>query len=55
MMVEHGITVDHATIHRWTVHDAPLPLERVDQRERAICRIAQGAGQSRSRSGRATT
>jgi putative transposase len=36
--------VEHATIHRWTVHYAPLPLERVDQRERAICRIAQGAG-----------
>jgi transposase-like protein len=28
MMAERGITVDHATIHRWTVHYAPLFLER---------------------------
>ena len=28
MMAERGLTVDPATIHRWTVHDAPLLLER---------------------------
>ena len=27
MMAERGISVDHATIHRWTVHYAPQLLE----------------------------
>jgi transposase-like protein len=36
MMAERGISVDHATIHRWTVHYAPLLLERVNQRKRAV-------------------
>ncbi len=36
MMAERGITVDHATIHRWTVHYAPLLLERFNQRKRAV-------------------
>ncbi|PVE20153.1 IS6 family transposase, partial [Microvirga sp. KLBC 81] len=36
MMAERGISVDHATIHRWTVHYAPLLLERFDRRKRAV-------------------
>ena len=36
MMAERGITVDHATIHRWTVHYAPPLLERFNQRKRAV-------------------
>jgi putative transposase len=36
MMAERGISVDHATIHRWTVHYAPLLLERFNQRKRAV-------------------
>ena len=36
MMAERGITVDHATIHRWTVHYAPLLLERFNKRKRAV-------------------
>jgi transposase-like protein len=36
MMAERGITVDHATIHRWTVHYAPLLLERFNQRKRTV-------------------
>jgi transposase-like protein len=31
MMAERGISVDHATIHRWTVHYAPLLLERFNR------------------------
>jgi len=36
MMAERGITVDHATIHRWTVHYALLLLERFNQRKRPV-------------------
>ncbi|GEO16639.1 IS6 family transposase [Microvirga aerophila] len=36
MIAERGITVDHATIHRWTVHYAPLLLQRFNQRKRAV-------------------
>jgi hypothetical protein len=36
MMAERGISVDHATIHRWTVHFAPLLLERFNSRKRAV-------------------
>jgi transposase-like protein len=38
MMPERSITVDHATIHRWTVHYAPLLLECFNQRKRAVTR-----------------
>jgi transposase-like protein len=38
MMAERGISVDHATIHRWTVHHAPLLLERFNRRKRAVPR-----------------
>jgi transposase-like protein len=33
MMAERGISVDHATIHRWTVHIAPLLLEQFNRRK----------------------
>ncbi|QRM35703.1 IS6 family transposase [Microvirga sp. VF16] len=36
MMAERGISVDHATIHRWTVHYAPLLLERFNRHKRAV-------------------
>jgi transposase-like protein len=36
MMAERGVTVDHATIHRWTVHYAPLLLELFNRRKRAV-------------------
>ncbi len=36
MMAERGISVDHATIHRWTVHFAPLLLEQFNRRKRAV-------------------
>jgi putative transposase len=36
MMAERGISVDHATIHRWTVYYAPLLLEQFNQRKRAV-------------------
>ncbi|MGF9760143.1 IS6 family transposase [Microvirga sp. 0TCS3.31] len=36
MVAERGISVDHATIHRWTVHYAPLLLEQFNQRKRPV-------------------
>jgi transposase-like protein len=36
MMAERGSAVDHATIHRWTVHCAPLLLEQFNRRKRAV-------------------
>ena len=33
-----GSEVDHATIHRWTVHYAPLLPERLNLRMRAVGR-----------------
>jgi putative transposase len=36
MMEERGISVDHATIHRWTVHFAPLLLEQFNRRKRPV-------------------
>ncbi len=38
MMAERGISVDHATIHRWTVHYAPLLLQQFNRRERPVSR-----------------
>ncbi len=34
MMAERGISVDHTTIYRWTVHYAPLLLEQFNRRKR---------------------
>ncbi|NBJ13962.1 IS6 family transposase [Microvirga arsenatis] len=36
MMAERGVSVDHATIHRWTVRYAPELLERFNQRKRSV-------------------
>jgi putative transposase len=36
MMAERGISVDHATIHPWTVRYVPLLLERFNRRKRAV-------------------
>jgi putative transposase len=36
MMAERGISVDHAILHRWTIHDAPLLLERFNWRKRQV-------------------
>jgi putative transposase len=36
MMAERGISVDHATIHRWTVRYSPELLERFNRCKRAI-------------------
>ena len=38
MMAERGISVDHVTIHRWTIHYAPLLLEQFNRRKRAVRR-----------------
>jgi putative transposase len=38
MMAERGVVVDHATIHRWTIHYAPLLLEQFNRRKRAVSR-----------------
>ena len=35
-MAERGISVDHATVHRWTVYYAPLRLEQFHRRKRAV-------------------
>ena len=35
MMAERGISVDHATIHRWIVHYSPELLEQFNRRKRA--------------------
>jgi transposase-like protein len=36
IMAERGIAVDHATIHRWTVHYTPLLLEQFNRRKRPV-------------------
>ena len=36
MMAERGISIDHATIHRWVVRYAPELLERFNQRKRPV-------------------
>jgi putative transposase len=36
MMAERGIPVDHTTIHRWTIHYAPLLMERFNRRKRPV-------------------
>ena len=36
MMAERGISVAHATIHRWTIHYAPLLLEQFNRRKRPV-------------------
>ncbi len=36
MMAERGTSVDHATVHRWTIHYAPLLMERFNRRKRPV-------------------
>jgi hypothetical protein len=36
MMAQRGIAVDHATVHRWTIHSAPLLMERLNRRKKAV-------------------
>jgi putative transposase len=36
MVAERGISVDHTTIHRWTVHYAPLLLEQFNRCKRPV-------------------
>jgi transposase-like protein len=36
MMNERGVSVDHTTIHRWTVHYAPLLLEQFSRCKRRV-------------------
>jgi transposase-like protein len=36
MMAERGISVDHATIHRWTVRYSPELLEQFNKRKRTV-------------------
>ena len=36
MMAERGISVDHATIHRWTVRYSPDLLEQFNWRKRPV-------------------
>jgi transposase-like protein len=36
MMTERGISVDHATVHRWVVRYSPELLERFNIRKRAV-------------------
>jgi putative transposase len=36
MMAERGIFVDHATIHRWTIHYTPLLLKEFNMRKRPV-------------------
>jgi transposase-like protein len=38
MMAERGISVDHATIHRWTGNYAPQLLEQFNLRKRVVSR-----------------
>ncbi|MSP30470.1 MAG: IS6 family transposase, partial [Acetobacteraceae bacterium] len=36
MMAERGISVDHATVHRWVIQYAPMLLERFNLRNRSV-------------------
>ena len=38
VMAERGISVDHSTVHRWTIHYAPLLLEQFNRRKRPVTR-----------------
>jgi transposase-like protein len=36
VMAERGISVDHATVHRWVVRYSPELLKRFNRRKRAV-------------------
>jgi transposase-like protein len=38
MMAERGISVDHATVHRWVIPYSPELLERFNRRKRSVTR-----------------
>ncbi len=38
IMAERGISVDHATVHRWVEHYSPDLLERFNRRKRSVSR-----------------
>lgn len=38
MMAERGISVDHATVHRWVVRYWPELLARINLRKRSVMR-----------------
>ena len=38
MMAERGISIDHATVHRWVVRYSPELLQRFDLRKRSVSR-----------------
>src|SRR4051794_24876429 len=38
MMAERGISVDHATIHRWVIRYSPELLKRFNLRKRSVSR-----------------
>ncbi|MBD2749558.1 IS6 family transposase [Microvirga sp. BT688] len=38
MMAERGISVDHATVHRWVIRYSPELLKRFDVRKRSVSR-----------------
>ena len=38
MMAERGISIDHATVHRWVVRYAPEMLQRFNLRKRGVSR-----------------
>jgi transposase-like protein len=38
MMAERGISVDHATVHRWVIRYSPELLERFNRRKRSVSR-----------------
>ncbi len=38
MMAERGVSVDHATVHRWVLRYAPELLERFNLRKRSVSR-----------------
>ncbi len=38
MMAKRGISVDHATVHRWVVRNSPELLERFNLRKRSVSR-----------------
>jgi putative transposase len=38
MMAERGISVDHATVHRWVVHYSPELLKHFNRRKRSVSR-----------------
>ena len=47
MMQEHGVSVDHATVHRWAIKILPVPAAVFRRRKRPIGTSWRGSGQKR--------